>query len=101
MHSRLAKTLNRIPIPALTEGLLQRGNIDRLRNPGNFHIESPTPVRMFVDRSRNVRLIRDTEKILQRNRQQPGFGFGEKRQNRVEIVALDSLMTQHVGQHIP
>ena len=54
---------------------------------------------MLVDGAGNVGLIDHAQQILQRYRQQAGSGARQKSRDRIEIVAVDAVMTQHVAQH--
>ena len=63
------------------------------------HRKPPPPVRMFVDGAGNIGLVDHAEQILQRDREQPRSGPRQEIRHRIEIVALDAVMAQHVVQH--
>src|SRR5450759_1849437 len=78
---------------------LERSNVDYRGNPVERKRQPLTPVRMLVDGTGNIGLVDDAQHILQRYRQQAGSGPRQKTGNRIEIMAVDAVMNQHVAQH--
>ncbi len=54
---------------------------------------------MLVHGAGNIGLVDQAQQVLERDRQQAGFGPRQKAHHGIKIVAVDGVMTQHLAQH--
>src|SRR5260370_8383808 len=71
----------------------KRGNVDRRRNLVDGKRQPPPPVRMFVHGAGNIGLVDHAQQILQRYREQAGFGPRPKNLYGIKTMTVAGVIT--------